>query len=295
MAELRRYVKGSMDLQAAIDTPEARALKQRITTLRQDEVKQFSEDLDAISMWGHGTHVTGIAVEGNPFAQVTVVAMHWSHHLQPMIVDEASVARTAAAYRAAVGHFRRAGARVVNMSWRYGPGNYESALAYYNIGKTPEERKARALALFDVEKRALEEAIAGAPEILFVAGAGNENNSADFSLSIPAGLSLPNLITVGAVDQSGAETSFSSFGGTVVVHANGFEVESVLPGGERAKLSGTSMAAPQVANLAGKLFALRPELTAAQVKAFILEGAERNGRVNLIDPRKSLALAQGHF
>ena len=77
----------------------------------------------------------------------------------------------------------------------------------------------------------------------------------------------------------------------MVVHANGFEVPSYLPGGEKMKLSGTSMASPQVANLAAKLFALKPELTVAQAKALILEGAERNGRVNLIDPRKSLELA----
>ena len=62
-------------------------------------------------------------------------------------------------------------------------------------------------------------------------------------------------------------------------------------GGEKMKLSGTSMAAPQVANLAAKLFAMRPELSVAQAKQLILEGAERNGRVNLIDPKKTLALA----
>jgi subtilisin family serine protease len=73
----------------------------------------------------------------------------------------------------------------------------------------------------------------------------------------------------------------------VVVHANGFEVESLLPGGDRVKFSGTSMASPQVANLAAKLFALKPDLTVAQVRQAILDGAERDGRVNLIHPRKT--------
>ena len=95
----------------------------------------------------------------------------------------------------------------------------------------------------------------------------------------------------GAVDTSGTETSFSTFGKTVSVHANGFEVLSYAPGGEKLKLSGTSMASPQVANLAAKLFAMKPELTAAQAKALILQGAEKNGRVNLINPKKTLALA----
>ena len=84
------------------------------------------------------------------------------------------------------------------------------------------------------------------------------------------------------------ETGFSTFGKTVVVHANGFEVTSFAPGGEKLKLSGTSMASPQVANLAAKLFALKPELTPVQVKELILRGSERNGRVNLINPKKTL-------
>src|SRR5690606_9890504 len=145
--------------------------------------------------------------------------------------------------------------------------------------------------LFEIEKQALRDAIAGAPEILFVAGSGNEDNNADFSEYIPAGLELPNLITAGAVDSSGTETAFSTVGRTVVVHANGFEVESLAPGGDRLKLSGTSMASPQVANLAAKLFAMKPELTAVRAKALILEGAEKNGRVNLIHPAKTLRLA----
>lgn len=288
---LKQYIKGLMDMRAAIDSPDARVLKKRVSTLRQDEVKQFLEDLSAVGMWVHGTHVAGIAVEGNPFARVTAVAMHWSHVAEPQLPTEERVARGAAAYRKAVAHFRKAGARVVNMSWRYGPSAYEGALAYHNVGANPEERKRLANRLFEVERRALEEAIAGAPEILFVAGSGNEDNSADFSQYIPAGFELPNLITAGAVDQSGTETSFSTFGRTVVVHANGFEVASYLPGGEKMKLSGTSMASPQVANLAAKLFALKPQLTPAEVKQLILKGAERNGRVNLINPRKTLELA----
>ncbi|HYC37931.1 MAG TPA: S8 family serine peptidase [Usitatibacter sp.] len=288
---LKQYVKGAMDLQAAIDSPESRALKQRVASLKAEEVKQFSEDLSAMGMWVHGTHVAGIAVEGNPFAQVATVAMHFNHSSVPQLPDDASAARVAAAYKKAVDSFKAAGARVVNMSWRYSPQAYEGALAYHNVGKTPDERKAIANKIFEIEKRALEAAIRGAPEILFVAGSGNENNSADFSQYIPAGFELPNLITAGAVDMSGTETSFSTFGKTVAVHANGFEVVSYIPGGEKLKLSGTSMASPNVANLAGKLFAMKPELTVAQVKELILKGAEKNGRVNLINPKKSLELA----
>jgi subtilisin family serine protease len=98
------------------------------------------------------------------------------------------------------------------------------------------------------------------------------------------------MITVGAVDQAGEETSFSSFGPMVNVHANGYEVESYIPGGRRLKLSGTSMASPQVANLAAKLFAIDPALTPAEARKLIIDGCDQNGRVNLVGPAKSVAL-----
>ena len=279
-----------MDLQAALDTEEARVLKRVVATLKPEQVKQFQEELSLASVYTHGTHVAGIAVEGNPFARVFTATMLWEHRSEPVKPTEEMSRRTAEAYRQIVEAFKDQKIRVVNMSWRYGASAYEGMLAWHNVGATPEERKSMALKLFAIERDALREAIASAPEILFVAGSGNEDNSADFEEYIPAGFNLPNLLTVGAVDKAGEETSFSTFGKTVVVHANGFEVESFLPGGDRVKFSGTSMACPQVTNLAAKLFALNPKLSVAQVREAILNGAERDGRVNLINPRKSAEL-----
>ncbi len=283
--QLKKLVKGAMDLQAALDTEDARLLKQTVATLDPARVKSFQEELSLASVYTHGTHVAGIAVEGNPFARVYTATMLWEHRSEPVKPTEELSQRTAAAYRQIVQAFKDQKLRVVNMSWRYGASAYEGMLAWHNVGASPEERKQMARRLFAIERDALREAIASAPEILFVAGSGNEDNSADFEEYIPAGLNLPNLITVGAVDKAGEETSFSTFGKTVVVHANGFEVESLLPGGDRVKFSGTSMASPQVANLAAKLVALKPELTVAQVRQAIVDSAERKGRVNLVHPR----------
>lgn len=296
--QLRTMVKGSMDQRAALDTPESRQFRSTLAGLKADEVKRFSEDMSLAGLYVHGTHVAGIAVEGNPQAQVYAATMLWSHLSEPPKPSQARSVATADAYKAIVQGFKDAGVRVVNMSWRYGPGAYEMMLGYHSLGGTPEQRKQEALRLFKIERDALYEAIKGAPDIFFVAGSGNEDNSADFQDYIPAGFELPNLLTAGAVDRAGQETSFSTFGKTVVVHANGFEVESPVPGGMRLKLSGTSMASPQVANLAAKLIALKPELTPVQVKSLILQGAERlpgadgkPGRVNLINPRRSAELA----
>jgi hypothetical protein len=296
--QLRTLVKGAMDQRAALDTPEARQLRQTLAGLKADEAKPFLEDMSLVGLYTHGTHVAGIVVDGNPFARVFAGTMLWDHRMEPPLPTEARSRATAVAYRQMVQAFKDADVRVVNMSWRYGPGAYEAMLGFHNAGGTPEQRKQEALRLFAIERDALRDAIAGAPEIFFVAGSGNEDNSADFEEYIPAGLVLPNLITVGAVDRAGSETSFSTFGQTVVVHANGFEVESLLPGGDRVKFSGTSMASPQVANLAAKLLALDPKLTPVQLKDLILRGAERlpdaagqPGRVNLVNPRRSAVLA----
>ncbi|HET7528228.1 MAG TPA: S8 family serine peptidase, partial [Burkholderiaceae bacterium] len=287
--QLKRLVKGSLDLRAAVDTDEARQLKETIAQLKPEQVRAFQDDLSLARFYAHGTHVTGIAVAGNPFALVYPVAMHWNSSTIPKKPSEAVSRAVAKNYRRIVDSFKAAQVRVVNMSWRYGPGFFESALAFHGVGKDAEDRKKLAQELFDIERDALKAALQSAPEILFVAGAGNEDNSADFVEYIPSGFELPNLITAGAVDQAGEETGFSSFGKTVVVHANGFEVDSVIPGGDHLKLSGTSMAAPQVSNLAAKCFALDPKLSATQVKAMILAGAERKGRVNLINPKATIA------
>lgn len=288
--QLKTLVKGSMDLRAALDTEDARQLKRVVGGLKAEQSKSFQEDIGLASLYTHGTHVAGIAVDGNPFARVHAATMLWSHLSEPTKPSEAQSRQVAAAYQAMVDGFKQQKLRVVNMSWRYGAAAYEGALAWHNVGSSPEERKQLARQLFAIERDALKAAIASAPEILFVAGSGNEDNSADFAEYIPAGFQLPNLITVGAVDKAGDETSFSTFGSTVVVHANGFEVESVLPGGDKVKFSGTSMASPQIANLAAKLFALQPGLSVAQVKEAILKGADRRGRVNLVNPRRSAEL-----
>ena len=131
-----------------------------------------------------------------------------------------------------------------------------------------------------------------APEILFVAAAGNSDEDVDFNKIIPSSIDLPNVLVVGAVDQAGEETSFTSYGKTVKAHASGFEVDSYVPGGTRMKFSGTSMAAPNVANLAGKLLAIEPELSPIEVKQLIQLSVDESedGRRYLINPQRAVSM-----
>jgi subtilisin family serine protease len=193
-----------------------------------------------------------------------------------------------------VDYFKAHGVRIVNMSWGGNVTGIEGDLEQCGIGKTPDERKALAREYFDIGKQALTQAFASAPQILFVTAAGNENNDASFTEDIPAGIVLPNLLTVGAVDRAGDEASFTSYGPTVKVHANGYQVESFLPGGMRVALSGTSMASPQVANLAAKMLAVNPRLSPTQLIQRIVATAEAtpDGRRRLIDPRRAVSAAE---
>jgi subtilisin family serine protease len=131
-----------------------------------------------------------------------------------------------------------------------------------------------------------------APNTLWVCAAGNSNSNASFLGDVPASLHLPNLVTVGAVDQAGGETSFTSYGDTVILDANGYQVESFVPGGMRLRESGTSMASPNVANLAAKLIALNPKLTPEQTIQLMKQGAttSADGRLHIINPKQSVAL-----
>ena len=104
------------------------------------------------------------------------------------------------------------------------------------------------------------------------------------------------MISVGAVDAAGDETSFTSLG-KVEIYANGFEVESYVPGGNRIKFNGTSMSSPQVLNLAAKLLALAPSLTTAELRELILDGSDerelRTRTIQLMNPAASVQLLHG--
>jgi len=122
-----------------------------------------------------------------------------------------------------------------------------------------------------------------------VSAAGNESASLP---TYPARLSatLSNVISVGAYSSAGAIASFSNDVGTstaVQVDAPGVSIYSTYLNGQYARLSGTSMAAPQVAGLAALALSANHSLTAAQLRTLIvggtnqaISGSDSNGGVN---------------
>ena len=232
---------------------------------------------------------------GNPYARLVIARIEYDYHLLPDPCPSRELAeKDAKAYQATVDFMKREGVRVANMSWGGNVQEDEHQLELCGIGKTPDERKKIAREYFEIDKKGLTDAMASAPGILFITAAGNSNENASFVEDIPAGIVLPNLLTVGAVDQAGGETSFTSYGPTVKVDASGYQVESWFPGGQKVALSGTSMASPEVANLAAKVLAVNPGLTPPEVIEIIVKTSEKtlDGRRALIDPAKAVAAAE---
>lgn len=294
LPQMKSRLKGFSDLQSNIDSPEASDLKRSLSALKPDEYKSTVEELGLASQYIHGTHVAGIAVEGNPYARILTARIEFSYTLLPDPCPSRELAlKDAANAQAVVDYMKKNGVRVVNMSWGGNVKAIERELEVCGIGKTAAERTATAREYFEIGKDGLTKAFASAPDILFITAAGNSNRDASFDEDIPSSIVLPNLMTVGAVDRAGDEASFTSYGPTVVAHANGYQVESVIPGGERVAESGTSMASPNVANLAAKILVVNPRLKPTEVIALIRDTADRSpdGRRVLINPKKALALA----
>jgi len=284
--------KGFSDLQSNIDSPEASEIKQYLSMLKPGEYKSAIEELRAGGVYLHGTHVAGIALAGNPYARLVVGRIEFGYTLMPdPCPSKELLERNAKAAMAYVDFFRKNSVRVVNMSWGGSIKGVEKELEVCGMGANADERKRLAREYFDMERDGLVKAFASAPGILFVASAGNDNADATFEEFIPSGIVLPNLLTVGAVDLAGDEASFTSYGPTVKVHANGYQVDSVVPGGQRIAESGTSMSSPQVTNLAAKLLTVNPSLTPLQLIDIIVRTADRtpDGRRVLVNPKKALA------
>jgi hypothetical protein len=285
-------LKGFSDLQLSVDSPEAAALRKKLASMSPAQVPGFIEQLEFFAIYSHGTHVAGIAARGNPAIRLASGRITFDWHNVPLEPSEELSQRSAAASQAYVDWFRANHIRVVNMSWGGGPRDFESALEKNGMGKDAADRKAIAAKLYAIERKGLYDAIKSAPDILFICAAGNADSNSSFNDMMPSSFVLPNLLAVGAVDQAGDEASFTSYGPTVKVDADGYQVESVVPGGQNLRMSGTSMASPNAVNLAAKLIALDPKLTPEQTIHLMIEGAttSADGRRHNLDEKRSVEL-----
>lgn len=288
-------IKGSLDLQAGLESAEKDAFLQQMQSLEADSMMDFQKSLAVVSNYIHGQHVADISADGNDVVKILNVRFTWpTDPLPTEPIDEEYVEGLVSAAQTTVDFLKANDVKVVNMSWRLTKPMIEGMLQITGAEPEAEARQARAAAIFKTLEDGLTEAFASAPDILFVAGAGNEDENVEFVTSVPAGINLPNVITIGAVDRELQPAGFTSYGASIDLYANGFEVPGRVPGGRELNLSGTSMAAPQVANLAAKMWATNPDLTVSEVVDVMTSTATAEGEQDLpvIHPANAVAAVQ---
>jgi subtilisin family serine protease len=121
--------------------------------------------------------------------------------------------------------------------------------------------------------QALDAAIgrANAAGILFVASAGNAGTDNDLTPSYPANYAHDNVISVAAIDKTGALADFSQYGATTVdLGAPGVDIWSTTASNTYSSYSGTSMAAPHVTGAAALYASRHPGASATEIRQAIL-------------------------
>jgi len=208
---------------------------------------EYSNDKWNKDPHGHGTHCSGTvsALGGNEIGVVGVIPNNAGERFQLVIANSlmGSGSGSWSGVVAGVNTCVSNGAKVVSLSLG----------GYFYSAITEEYYKD----LYENQG------------ILFVAAAGNGGNT---NKLYPA--SYPSLMSVAAIDSNKNKASFSTYNDQVEISAPGVSIESSLPGNTYAKWSGTSMATPHVAGVAGLLWMYFPQCKNYQIRNAILATAE---------------------
>jgi thermitase len=222
--------------------------------------KNFVRGERVSDSFGHGTHVAGIAAaQTNNGTGIAGICGGCS--LMSVKVLGADGSGTISDVASGIAYATDQGARVINLS----------------LGSSSRST---------IMRDALDYALSNNVLPVVAMGNSNTNNVGDLAYWYSA-------LSVGAVDQQGAKASFSNFGLQTDVTAPGVAVLSTMPTypvtlttqyGYQMNydaLSGTSMATPAVAGLAGLILSKNPALTATQVKGMIESSAGDAASFNL--------------
>ncbi|HET6548298.1 MAG TPA: S8 family serine peptidase [Solirubrobacter sp.] len=198
---------------------------------------------------GHGTHVAGtIAAAANGRGVVGVAPK--ARLMTVKVLDDRG-AGTTGAVAEGIRYAAANGARIINLSLESGTD--------------------------DPRVRAAVEAAAAA-NVLVVCSAGNSGENVDRTPVFPVSIPEPNVVGVAATEPASGRTlpDFSNYGRlTVPLAAPGADVISTSRTGGYEYKSGTSMAAPHVTGVAALMAAAAPSLSAAGLRALLLQHAVR--------------------
>jgi serine protease len=182
------------------------------------------------SAFDHGTHVAGI-VSARSNNGVGVASIGFSCKLM-CVKSTTTVGQVTNGYDGIV-YAAVSGAHVINMSW----GGPSSSTTGQNIVN-----------------------YAAGQGCILIAAAGNDNVNTQF---YPAAYN--NVVSVAATTSTNAKASFSNYGTWIDVSAPGNNIYSTTVGNTYGNKSGTSMASPMVAGLAGLMKSLNPTMPNADL------------------------------
>lgn len=139
-----------------------------------------------------------------------------------------------------------------------------------------------------------------AKNTLFVFAAGNDGSDNDKMPMVPANIATEHSLSVAATLGRSKLAVFSNYGVTRVdVAAPGVGIMSSIPGSAELLLSGTSQAAPYVANTASQILEINPKLLPSEVKEIIFQTVDiktfLKGKVKssgIVNPKRSAFAAQ---
>ena len=300
----------------------------RAWMLEKRESAEFMKEMQIFGNFVHGTHVAGIASKADPNLKIMGVKLlptevklpvslpkmgkgskskkPWkvNDSLMRAILKSVANAQTESMKNIAVyldGH----GVSVANGS--FGTGYHQAKMIVtmltklLTLGRGTYEGDIDKMSKFFIQAAAEagKEFVKLSPNTLYVFAAGNDGlNNDEFGTS-PANINADNVITVAATFNNNGLAPFSNYGQKVHVAAPGVIISSSIPGNEYMKVSGTSQAAPYVANLAGMIRDTNPQLTPKQVKEILMRTVTKasflDGKVltaGFVNEEKAIKAAQ---
>lgn len=262
----------------------------------------FLQEMQKFGNFVHGTHVAGITVKGNTEGKILSVKLipteikpffqglsqvltqkdngsqlnlDWRMEvlkagLVTLAGEQMKLLEEIAAY---VGSHK---ADIANGS--FGTGFNQAKMITDNVFKLifqrdPSEEESNEVATFFLEQMLLagKKMVAAAPNTLFVFAAGNDGSNNDKYPTSPTNIVADNVVSVAATYKYNFLAPFSNYGTkTVDVAAPGMLIDSQIPGNEYLKVSGTSQAAPYVANIAAQIKDTNSELSPLEIKKIIM-------------------------
>ena len=279
-------IQGKMFLKEATES-EIAWLKEKV----QD--KNFTKEMGKFGNFVHGTHVAGIAIrdtqnkamgikliptEVKPFFEG--LSSSKSANVDRWSLLEKAFGALAGEQMKLLGDIARFinhhKGDVANGSFGTGFANAKMItdnafkILFFRKPTAPESDRAAAMfinALVDAGK----DFVGAAPNTLFVFAAGNDGMSNDDYGTSPANIRADNVITVGATYKNEFFAPFSNYGKKMVdIAAPGMLIDSAIPGTEYLKVSGTSQAAPYVANVAAQIKDANPSLKPVEIKKILM-------------------------